>query len=82
MILYLILIASFLCILRVLLGPTAPDRVIAVDALGTLLVVLIVFLGMEYSSPMLIDIAIAYAILSFIGAIAYSKYLEGKKLFH
>lgn len=80
--LYLLLIAIGLCIIRVILGPTAPDRVIAIDAMSALFIVLLVLFGIEYQQKMLIDIAIAFSILAFIGTIAISKYLEGKKLFH
>ena len=79
--LYLLLLAIGLCIIRVILGPTAPDRVIAIDAMSALFIVLLVLFGIEYQQKMLIDIAIAFSILAFIGTIAISKYLEGKKLF-
>jgi len=80
-ILYLILIASALCLVRSLLGPTAQDRVIAIDTFTTLFIVILVIFGLQYRQSMLLDIAIAFSILSFIGTLAIAKYLEGEKLY-
>lgn len=81
MILYLILIAAALCIIRSLLGPTAQDRVIAIDTFTTLFIVILVIFGLQEKNPMMLDIAIAFSILSFIGTLAIAKYLEGEKLY-
>jgi len=66
---------------RLLIGPTAPDRVIAVDALGAVLVLYMVMLSIQYGREMLLDVALAFTILSFIGTLVVAKYLEGDKLF-
>lgn len=78
--LYLMLVASALCALRLLLGPRAPDRIIAFDAMSYTIITAIVLLGVQSQAPMLLDIAIAYTLLSFIGTIAIAKYLEGDEL--
>lgn len=81
LLIYLFLIAAALCIIRLALGPTAPDRVIALDAIGSVFIAILVVLSIEYGKSMLLDVALAFSLLSFIGAIVISKYLEGDKLF-
>jgi multicomponent Na+:H+ antiporter subunit F len=76
---YILLAASALCLFRILRGPSIPDRVIAADAFVSISISIIVLLSMETNS-FLMDIAIVYAVLGFIGTIAVSKYLEGKHL--
>ncbi|NIP40901.1 MAG: cation:proton antiporter [Candidatus Aenigmarchaeota archaeon] len=77
---YLLAIAAVLCIVRFIKGPTVPDRVIAIDAMSSLVIGIIVLLSLYFGNPLFMDIAIVYAILTFIGNLAISKYLMGKKL--
>ena len=76
---YLLLIASLICLIRVVKGPTIPDRVLAADAFVSISISMIVMFSLE-TSDFLMDVAIIYAILGFTGTVAISKYLEGKKL--
>ena len=71
---------ALLCILRGALGPTAPDRVVAVDALTSLVVAAFVLLGVYYRAAIFLDIALVYALLAFLGTLAIAKYLEGRRL--
>ena len=73
----IVMIGAFLCVLRVLLGPTVPDRVVGVDTLNTLIVAGMVLLGAAYDRVIYIDIAIVYALLSYIGTLVIAKYLQG-----
>jgi len=66
------------CALRAALGPTAPDRVIAIDALVVLMVGALVLLGVYYRAPIYLDVALVYAFLAFLGTLAIAKYLEGR----
>ena len=75
--LFLLLCAS-LCLCRVLKGPTAPDRAVAIDMLGILIVGFCAILSLPTGRDWYIDIGIAWALQSFIGIMALSKYLEGK----
>ena len=77
---FMIVAAMAICIIRAIKGPTAPDRMIALDAVSVLVMVLIVVLSFIYSNPMLIDIAILYAILNFIGTLAVSKYFLKERM--
>jgi multicomponent Na+:H+ antiporter subunit F len=70
--------AGLLCLARAAWGPTAPDRVVSIDALVSLTVAALVLLGIWYHQPIFLDIALVYAFLAFLGTLAVSKYLEGR----
>ena len=70
--------AIVLCLIRAILGPTFADRVIAVDAASILAIALMCHLAVYYGLYKLVDTAIVYAILSFIGTIAISLYKKGE----
>jgi multicomponent Na+:H+ antiporter subunit F len=76
---YILLAASVLCLLRIARGPSIPDRVLAADTFVSIVISIMVLLSLE-TNDFLMDIAIVYAVLGFLGTIAASKYLEGKKL--
>lgn len=60
---------------RALLGPTVFDRILAVNAFGTLTVILIAVAGFLAGRPEFLDIALLYALINFIGTIAVTKYV-------
>ena len=62
-----------LALLRTALGPTAFDRVLAVNAMGTLIILGISLHGFVMGRPEFVDIALLYAILNFIGTFAVLK---------
>jgi multicomponent Na+:H+ antiporter subunit F len=65
-------------LVRVWLGPTIFDRLIAVALVSVNGVVIIVLLGFYYERPILfLDIALGYALLAFLVPIALGKYFEG-----
>jgi multicomponent Na+:H+ antiporter subunit F len=72
--------ACLFCIVRAVLGPTAPDRVVAIDALTAITAAILVLLGVFYRESFFLDVALVYAFLSFLGTVAISKYLEGRGL--
>ena len=63
-------------IVRILLGPTSADRVVALDTVNTLVVGIMIALGAYYLEVIFIDIAIVYAILSFVTTIFIARYME------
>ncbi len=65
-----------ICVARAAKGPTSPDRVVALDTTNTLLVAAMVLLGTAFGEIIYIDVAIVYAILSFVTTLYVSKYLE------
>ncbi|MGD9675340.1 MAG: monovalent cation/H+ antiporter complex subunit F [Candidatus Bipolaricaulia bacterium] len=72
----LMLFAAF-AMVRLALGPTAADRAVGLDTVNTLVVALMIVLGAAYDQAVLIDVAIVYALLSFIGTLYIARYLEG-----
>jgi len=71
-----ILISMTLALVRALLGPTVYDRVMAVNTFGTKTVLLIAVLGFLAERPEFLDVALAYALINFIGTIAVLKFFE------
>jgi len=75
---YILLLCAFLCLFRVLGGPTAADRLVSIDILGILIVGFCAILSLTTGRPWYLDIGIAWALQSFIGVLALTKYLEGR----
>lgn len=73
----LLLFSIALCIIRVVKGPTAPDRVVGLDTINTIVVVGMVVFGLATKNVIYIDVAIIYALLSYISTLFIAKYLEG-----
>ncbi len=74
-------IALFICIIfalvRVLRGPTAPDRAVGADIVNTIVVASMLLIGAAFNEIIYVDVAIVYALLSFIATLFIAKYLEG-----
>ena len=68
--------ATILCLLRMLKGPTAPDRAVAVDTIATITTALLVLLGSIFERYIYLDVALVYAVLTFIGSVAIARFLE------
>ena len=64
-------------IIRVIKGPTAPDRIVGIYTINTIVVVSMVIFGATFNEFIYIDVAIVYALLSFISTLFIAKYLEG-----
>lgn len=75
-----LLLSAVLCLFRVLRGPTAADRIVAIDILGILIVGFCAIIGIPTGRSWYIDIGIAWSLQSFISTLALSKYLEGRDL--
>ena len=68
-----------LILIRVFLGPTPADRLVGLDTLNTVVVVAMVILGAAFDEVIYIDVAIVYALLSFVTTLFIAKYLEKGK---
>ncbi len=73
-----LLLSAFLCLYRVLRGPTASDRIVSIDMLGILIVGFCAVLSISTKRAWYMDIGIAWALQSFISTLALAKFLEGK----
>ena len=78
--LVLVLISVAIAIIRVLLGPTVPDRVVGLDTINTLVIAGMLLFGAAYKEIIYVDVAIVYALLSYITTLYIAKYLQGGKL--
>lgn len=68
---------AFVSMGRLAAGPTTPDRAVALDTINTLVVATMVLLGAALGQVVLVDVAIVYALLSFIATLYIARYLEG-----
>jgi multicomponent Na+:H+ antiporter subunit F len=66
----------FITLIRVIWGPTLPDRVVAVDLLGISAVCLMIVAAAGNKEPAFLDAAVVIALLGFLGTIAYARYIE------
>lgn len=78
---FIILVACcFACLIRAWLGKSIPDRMVAIDIMGILAVGMTALLAVMTKQGFLIDVALAWIFLSFIGTLALAKYLSHKRL--
>lgn len=63
-------------IYRVIKGPSIPDRVIALDALGINLIAVIALISILLDTYAFLEVILLLGILAFIGTVAMAKYLE------
>ncbi|MXR20906.1 cation:proton antiporter [Halobacterium bonnevillei] len=68
------ILVSLVIVFRVVRGPTMQDRVIAVNAIGTNIVVVLALVAAATGNRAALDIAIVYALLNFLMSIAISKF--------
>jgi multicomponent Na+:H+ antiporter subunit F len=66
-----------LCLVRMIKGPTAPDRAVALDTAVTVTIALLVLIGLVLKRKIYLDVSLVYAVLTFIGTVAIARYLEG-----
>jgi multicomponent Na+:H+ antiporter subunit F len=71
---------AFLCLFRVIRGPSIADRMVGIDIFGILVVGICAILSIQTGRKFILDIGIAWIILSFIGTLTLAKYLGGHKL--
>jgi multicomponent Na+:H+ antiporter subunit F len=63
-------------LVRVVIGPTLPDRVLALDLIGLLSVSLIALYAIASGQSLYLDAAIALALISFLGTVAFARFIE------
>ena len=69
-------VAAALTFIRLLKGPSLPDRVIAIDLIGVLMVCILVVTAAATAQQAFLDVAMVVALISFVGTVAYSTYIE------
>lgn len=76
-ILIILAIMLFACLIRAILGPQVADRLVAVNMMGTIVIVMIAALAVKLSEGYLVDICIIYAMMSFLAVIVLAKIYIG-----
>ena len=69
-------LAVVLAFIRVLRGPSLPDRVVAFDLMTTLAVGIMAVYTISTGETVYLDVAIVLALISFLGTVAFARYLE------
>jgi multicomponent Na+:H+ antiporter subunit F len=69
-------VALLLAFIRLVKGPTLPDRIVAMDLFGVLVVGLIVVLAGWSGVRATLDAALVIALVGFVGTVAYATYVE------
>ncbi len=69
-------VALLIAMVRLVKGPTLPDRIVAMDLIGVLVVGLIAVLAAATRVRATLDAAIVIALVGFVGTVAYATYVE------
>ncbi len=72
----MLMAALALAFIRLVRGPTLPDRVIALDLIAVLSVGFIAMYALDNDQPVFLDAAIVLALVAFLGTVAFARYLE------
>jgi len=72
-------ITTFLCLFRLLNGPTVFDRIVAASAITTKTIVVVAILAFLYDQSIYLDISITYAILSFLAVLGVAAFIVKKE---
>ena len=72
------LVTMALALLRAVLGPSVYDRVLAVNMFGTKTVLLLSVIAFLYGRPDFLDLALAYALINFIGVLAVLEFFRSR----
>ena len=77
------IIVMMVCIMitvaRIFIGPGAPTRLVAFDTTNTLVVASLIMVAMMFNRALYIDVAIVYALLSYVMTLYVAKYIQGDK---
>jgi multicomponent Na+:H+ antiporter subunit F len=75
-----ILVTMALALVRALLGPTVYDRVLAVNMFGTKTALLLSVVAFLYGRPDFLDLALAYALINFVGVLAVLEFFQKRSV--
>ena len=75
----ILLVCVIIAMARFFIGPGAPTRLVAFDTINTLVVTSLVVVAMMFDHVIFIDVAIVYALLSFIMTLYVAKFIGGSE---
>jgi len=61
---------------RAIKGPSAADRLIAINVIGTKTIILILMVSLAFKEDYFVDVALVYALISFVASIVIASYIE------
>jgi multicomponent Na+:H+ antiporter subunit F len=73
-----VLVTMALAIVRAIKGPEVYDRVLAANMLGTKTVLLLAVIALLFERPDFLDLALAYALINFIGILAILQFVQNR----
>ena len=74
--LVLVILSMVVLLYRVFRGPSNPDRLIALDAISVMLISAVALLSVLFDTGYFIEVILLIAIMSFIGTVSFSKFIE------
>lgn len=72
----IMLVSMVMAVIRLLIGPTAADRTVALDAMTIIALSLIGWIAFRSGRVIYLDVALVYGLISFVGVIALARYVE------
>ena len=72
----ILMVLTFLCLLRAVIGPTTGDRVVAINVIGTKTMVIIALVSFIFGQEFFLDVSLVYALIAFVMTIGIAKYME------
>ncbi|MDO4345466.1 MAG: cation:proton antiporter [Eubacteriales bacterium] len=75
--LIILALMAVLCLVRAVIGPTIADRLVAVNMMGTMVMVIISILAVRMNEGYLVDICLIYAMISFLSVVVLTKVYSG-----
>ena len=73
-----ILVTMGLALIRAIVGPSVYDRVLALNMFGTKIVLLLAIIAFLSGRPDFLDLALAYALINFIGVLAVLEFFRSR----
>lgn len=72
----ILILAVFIAFVRLVRGPSLPDRIVALDLIGTLSIGVIAAYAIALNDPIFLDVAVVLALIAFLATIAFAFYVE------
>ena len=69
-------LAVLCALIRILRGPTTPDRIVAVDLLASLVMAALLLSGIASGNPFYLQTVLGFAVVLFLGTVALARYLD------
>lgn len=75
---WFLIVCAVVCIIRLLLGPTAADRLVALNILSGVALAFLVVRGVAQERVLYLDVALVYDIFGFLGFLAIARFLKDR----